>query len=115
MKKSYLCAFLFLCGFLVSPLSAVDTKDTLFLHQPALSANKIAFVYANDLWTANLDGTGVRRLTSDEGVESEPAFSPDGKWITFSAQYDGNMDIYIIPAPDLASRPRHCSKLHSGW
>jgi len=76
----------------------VDTKDTQLLHQPALSANKIAFIYADDLWTANLDGTAVRRLTTDEGVESEPTFSPDGKWIAFSAQYDGNMDVYIIPA-----------------
>jgi tricorn protease len=98
MKKSTMCALLFLCGILVYPLSAVDTKDTQLLHQPALSANKIAFVYANDLWTANLDGTGVRRLTTDEGVESEPTFSPDGKWIAFSAQYDGNMDVYIIPS-----------------
>jgi len=98
MKKTYLCMLLFVCGFLILPLSAVDTKDTCLLHQPALGANKIAFVYADDLWTANLDGTGVRRLTTDEGVESEPAFSPDAKWIAFSAQYDGNTDVYIIPA-----------------
>jgi len=98
MNKVYSLALIVLLGMLVCPLSAVDTKDTLLLNEPALSTNKIAFIYANDLWTADLDGKGVRRLTTDEGVESEPAFSPDGKWIAFSAQYDGNTDVYLIPA-----------------
>ena len=39
----------------------------------------------------------VRRLTTDDGVESNPAFSPDGKTIAFSAQYDGNVDVYTVP------------------
>jgi len=77
---------------------AVDTKDTKFLTQPAVSADLIAFVYANDLWTADLDGKNVRRLTSDVGVESAPAFSPDGSLIAFSGQYDGNTDVYIVAA-----------------
>ncbi len=38
----------------------------------------------------------MRRLTSDVGVESSPVFSPDGKWIAFSAQYEGNTDVYIV-------------------
>jgi tricorn protease len=67
------------------------------LSQPALSAKNIAFLYAGDLWIADLDGKNVRRLTSDIGVESNPAFSPDGKILAFSAQYDGNTDVYIIP------------------
>ncbi|MBN1224662.1 MAG: PD40 domain-containing protein [Candidatus Aminicenantes bacterium] len=98
MKRIYPVALLFLCAVFVFPLSAVDTKDTLLLHQPAISANKIAFVYADDLWTANIDGSEVRQLTTDEGVETSPAFSPDGKWIAFSAQYDGNLDVFLIPA-----------------
>lgn len=77
---------------------AIDTKDTRMLSsQPAISANHIAFVYAEDLWVANVDGSQPRRLTVDEGVESNPKFSPDGNWIAFSAQYDGNTDVYIIP------------------
>ncbi|HWK02035.1 MAG TPA: PDZ domain-containing protein [Puia sp.] len=77
---------------------AIDTKDTRMLSsQPAISASHIAFVYAEDLWVANIDGSQPRRLTVDEGVESNPKFSPDGKWIAFSAQYDGNTDVYIIP------------------
>lgn len=79
-------------------LSAIDTKDTRMLHQPAISSDHIAFLYAGDLWTANSDGTEPRRLTSDEGIESEAFFSPDGKLIAFSAQYDGNTDVFIVPA-----------------
>jgi tricorn protease len=74
-----------------------DIKNTRFLTQPAVSAEHIAFVYADDLWVADLDGKNVRRLTSDIGVESNPVFSPDGKTIAFSAQYDGNTDVYTIP------------------
>jgi tricorn protease len=77
--------------------SGVDIKDTKLLHDPAISEDHIAFVYANDLWVANIDGTDVRRLTSDEGLESNPAFSPDGKLIAFSAEYDGNVDVFIVP------------------
>ncbi len=75
----------------------VDVNDTRLLAQPAVSANHVAFIYAADLWVARLDGTGVRRLTTDDGQESNPAFSPDGKLIAFSAQYEGNTDVYIVP------------------
>ncbi|MBM3285030.1 MAG: peptidase S41, partial [Candidatus Aminicenantes bacterium] len=79
-------------------LAAIDTKDTVFLSQPAISATAIAFAYASDLWTADVDGKKPRKLTSDLGLESNPVFSPDGKWIAFSAQYEGNTDIYIVSA-----------------
>ena len=81
---------------LPSTLYAVDIHDTRLLTQPAVSADRIAFAYANDLWVANPDGSGVRRLTSHPGVEGHPRFSPDGKWIAFSGEYDGNTDIYIV-------------------
>ncbi|HEX3070628.1 MAG TPA: DPP IV N-terminal domain-containing protein, partial [Thermoanaerobaculia bacterium] len=63
---------------------------------PAISGDRIAFGYANDLWVANLDGSGVRRLTSHPGIESGPRFSPDGKWIAFTGRYEGNTDVYIV-------------------
>jgi tricorn protease len=78
-------------------LYGIDTKDTRMLTQPAICASHIAFIYAEDLWIANSDGSQPKRLTVDEGVESDPFFSPDGKLIAFSAQYDGNTDVYIIP------------------
>src|SRR5674476_1644793 len=75
----------------------INTNDTRMLSQPAISSKYIAFIYAEDLWIANPDGSQPRRLTVDEGVESDPFFSPDGTIIAFSAQYDGNTDVYIVP------------------
>ena len=75
-----------------------DIRDTRMLSEPAVSSTKIAFIYAGDLWTADLDGGNVRRITADVGPESSPAFSPDGKWIAFSAQYEGNTDVYVVSA-----------------
>jgi tricorn protease len=102
-----LLSFAILCALgapLAADLSAVasaeadvNVKDTRFLHQPALSSTHVAFVYADDLWVARLDGTDVRRLTTDDGVESSPAFSPDGLTLAFSGQYDGNTDVYSVP------------------
>ena len=76
---------------------SVDIHDTKLLTQPAISRDNIVFSYAGDLWVAGLDGQNVRRLTSDIGVESNPAFSPDGKLVAFSGQYDGNTDVYVVP------------------
>ena len=76
---------------------AINPQDTRLMTQPAVSHNHIAFIYAEDLWVANLDGSHPRRLTIDEGVESNPVFSPDGRLIAFSAEYDGNVDVYLVP------------------
>jgi tricorn protease len=78
-------------------LAEPDIRDTRLLSQPAVSAKHVAFIYADDLWIADIDGKNARRLTSDIGIESHPCFSPDGKIIAFSAQYDGNTDVYTIP------------------
>jgi tricorn protease len=75
----------------------VDPIDTKLLTQPAISANHIAFIYAGDLFVCDLNGANVRRLTTDDGQESNPVFAPDGKTIAFSAQYDGNVDVYTVP------------------
>ncbi|MFI5312200.1 MAG: PDZ domain-containing protein [Gemmatimonadales bacterium] len=77
---------------------AQNTTDTRLLSQPAVSSTRVAFVYAGDLWSAKLDGTDVRRLTTADGDESSPFFSPDGSLIAFTGNYDGNTDVYVIPA-----------------
>jgi tricorn protease len=73
-----------------------DVHDTRLLSQPAVSGKHVAFIYADDLWVADQDGNNVRRLTSDIGMESHPVFSPDGRTIAFSAQYEGNTDAYAV-------------------
>jgi tricorn protease len=94
MKKYFLFALLF-----ISPtVFAADPSDTRMLTQPAISAGHIAFVYADDLWVAEKDGSHPQRITVDEGVESNPVFSPDGKTIAFNAEYDGNVDVFTVPA-----------------
>ncbi|MCM8568863.1 PDZ domain-containing protein [Gramella jeungdoensis] len=75
----------------------INTEDTRLLWQPAISDSKIAFIYAEDLWVANRDGSNPKRLTVDEGIERDPVFSPDGKTIAFSAEYDGNTDVFVVP------------------
>ncbi len=82
----------------VLPLSSFSqmSKNTRLLSQPAISTNHIAFIYAEDLWVANIDGSNPIRLTIDEGIESNPIFSPDGKTIAFNAEYDGNFDVFIV-------------------
>jgi tricorn protease len=87
-----------LLPFLAISALAVDRSDTRLLTDPAIAGERIVFAYANDLWTASLDGSNVRRLTSYPGVESLPRFSPDGRWIAFSGQYDGNTDVYVVDA-----------------
>src|SRR5262249_925905 len=95
MPPSFSCLVLFVAIGVAR--AEPDVHDTRLLTYPAVSAHNVAFVYADDLFIADLDGRNVRRLTSDIGVESHPVFAPDGKTIAFSAQYDGNTDVYTIP------------------
>jgi tricorn protease len=80
-----------------STLFAQNTTDTRLLWQPTISKNAIAFIYAEDLWVANRDGSYPRRITVGDGSESNPVFSPDGSMIAFTGQYDGNTDVFVVP------------------
>jgi tricorn protease len=74
------------------------SQGTQLLRQPTLHGDTVVFVYANDLWKASVDGGTAFRLTSDDGYESSPHFSNDGKQIAFTAEYDGNVDVFVIPS-----------------
>jgi tricorn protease len=71
--------------------------EARLLRQPTVSADSVAFVYANDIWVVPRTGGEARRLTTFEGAETDPVFSPDGKYIAFTGQYDGNTDVFVVP------------------
>src|ERR1700761_8371364 len=70
----------------------------LLLQHPTLSETKIVFAYGGDLWSVSREGGVADRLTAGTGTKSRPTFSPDGSEIAFTANYDGNLDVYVIPA-----------------
>jgi tricorn protease len=71
---------------------------TRLLRTPTVSATQIAFAYANNIWVVERSGGMARRLTSFQGQTLNPHFSPDGRWIAFSAEYAGNTDVYVVPS-----------------
>jgi tricorn protease len=83
-----------LAALLAAPLSA----QTRLLRTPTASTTHIAFAYANNIWIVERAGGAARRLTSFAGQTENPKFSPDGKWIAFSSEYGGNVDVYVAPA-----------------
>jgi len=86
-------------GFFALFISSISfSQGTQLLRQPTLHGDNVVFVYANDLWKASTQGGTAIRLTSDEGYESSPHYSNDGKLIAFTAQYDGNIDVFVMPA-----------------
>ncbi len=91
---------LMLVTFLLLLLSSTGfaNDEARLLRFPAIYENQIAFTYAGDLYSVSATGGIARKLTSHEGVEMFPRFSPDGKWIAFTGQYDGNTEVYLIPS-----------------
>jgi tricorn protease len=73
-------------------------EEARLLRFPALHGNQVIFSYAGDLYTVSANGGMARKLTNDPGYEMFSHFSPDGKTIAFTAQYDGNTEIYTMPA-----------------
>jgi tricorn protease len=90
--------FLFAFIAAVCAVSAAHASSGPHIFQrPAISKNMIAFGYADDLWVVPRTGGRATRLTTGVGIETMPIFSPDGKTIAFTGQYDGNYDVYTIP------------------
>lgn len=78
------------------PTTAGDTP--ILAQKPTLSQTDVVFVFAGDLWRVSRKGGAAQRLTSSPGVETNPFFSPDGSSIAFTGEYDGNVDVFVIPA-----------------
>src|SRR5579872_2255518 len=83
--------------FALSALAA-RADEPLLLQKPTLSKTHIVFAYAGDLWSVAREGGDAVRLTSGAGTETDPVFSPDGKLIAFTGEYDGNVDVFVVPA-----------------
>jgi tricorn protease len=77
--------------------SAFAQLDARMMRTPDVSTTRIVFTYAGDLWLVPKEGGLATRLSSPRGEELHPQFSPDGNSIAFSANYDGNTDVYVIP------------------
>lgn len=86
----------FSCSLALTLPSAMATGTGL-LRQPDISASHLVFVYGGDLWLTDRLGQQPRQLTAHPAAEFAPKFSPDGKWIAFSASYDNNTDVYLLP------------------
>lgn len=72
--------------------------NPILMRHPTLSATKIAFQFAGEIWSVPRSGGSAIRLTASGGQDGNPVFSPDGSTIAFSGSYDGNVDVYVMPA-----------------
>ena len=81
-----------------APVLAQSMPEGRLLRFPDVSKDKIVFSYGGDLWLVSREGGTAQRITSHPGQELFAKFSPDGKWIAFTGQYDGNIDAYVMPA-----------------
>ena len=89
-----LLLFLVLCIATPALLAQVDAR---MLQYPDVSKTQIVFSYAGDLWVVAKEGGTALKLSSPRGQERFPHFSPDGSQIAYSANYDGNMEVYVVP------------------
>ena len=85
-----------LLAALLFPSAAL--AQTKLLRFPAINGDRVAFTYAGDIWTAPATGGTATRITAHPGMEVFPRFSPDGRWIAFTGQYDGDEQVYVVPA-----------------
>jgi len=92
MKRTYLLLLLS-CFF-----EGMQAQEARLLRFPTIYNNQVVFSYAGDLYSVDKSGGIARKLTSDIGYECFPRFSPDGQTIAFTGQYDGNTEVYTIPA-----------------
>jgi tricorn protease len=83
---------------LFSFTSTVFGREAKLVRYPSYSNGRIAFTYLGDIWTADENGQNVQRLTVNKARDAYPRFSPDGKWIAFSSDRNGNLDVFIIPS-----------------
>ena len=85
-------------AFALALCGAAQAGPTKLLRFPDIHGDKVVFTHGGDLWTAPAMGGTATRLTAHPGVEVFGKFSPDGKWIAFTGQYDGDEQVYVMPS-----------------
>lgn len=90
-------ALFYFLPMLAIPLTS-SHAETRLLAQPTVGETHIAFVYDSSLWRVDREGGDAVRLTGGDGRERNPVYSPDGRWLAFSADYAGQTDVYVMPA-----------------
>ncbi len=93
MKKTILLILMFL---FLGQVRLISQEEARLLRFPTIYDNQIVFTYAGDLYTVSADGGIARKLTNHDGYEMFARFSPDGKTLAFTAQYDGNTEVYLM-------------------
>lgn len=88
---------LFLAALTVAQTTPTQTTTRGYFRTPSLRGDIVVFAAEGDLWRAPITGGGATRLTTHPSEESNPVLSPDGKWVAFSANYEGPSEIYIMP------------------
>ncbi len=83
---------------LMAMCSLAFSQEARLLRFPAIHGNQIVLTYAGDLYTVAATGGVARKITNNVGYEMFARFSPDGKWLAFTGQYDGNTEIYTMPS-----------------
>ena len=86
------------------PAARAEQSDRALMRYPTLHGDTIVFAAHDNLWSVPRTGGVASRLTADPGIDLLPRFSPDGKWIAFTGEYEGNRDVYVIPAGGGAAR-----------
>jgi tricorn protease len=89
--------FALLCSGL-TPMGAVAEEGRTFMRYPTLHGDSIVFAAHGNLWRVGRTGGVASRLTTDPGEDLMPRLSPDGRWIAFTGAYQGNRDVYVMPA-----------------
>lgn len=98
MKKFLTLIMLAVGASTAAQAAQADGQEARLLRFPATNGKDVVFSYAGDLWTVPIQGGQASRLTSHIGYEMFAKFSPDGKTIAFTGEYDGNREVYSIPA-----------------
>jgi dipeptidyl aminopeptidase/acylaminoacyl peptidase len=97
MKKQVLAVVLLMLVMLAVALPAM-AEEARFMSYPTISGDRVVFTYEQDLWSVAASGGRAVRLTNHPGQEYAAKFSPDGRWLAFTAEYDGPPSVYLMPA-----------------